>query len=121
MLVPIVCVLAIKSCYRFLSRRERERSRISPLYGRRTGKEELLLGSSAGFVGKEMTRKKRERKEYIYKKKLPLCSLFCSSNWLAAERPQHYTIQCECKDLRIIIDDGIKNGGEKDSYRSVGG
>jgi hypothetical protein len=65
-----------------------------------------------------MTRKKRERKEYIYicEKKVAFRSLFCSTNWLAAERPQHYTIQCECKDLRIIIDDGIKNGEEKEEW-----
>jgi len=62
------------------------------------------------LVGKEMTRKKRERKEYICKKKtcIPFFVLFCSTNWLAAERPQHYTMQCECRDLIIIIEDGIK-------------
>jgi hypothetical protein len=74
------------------------------------------------LVGREMMRKERERKEYIYVKKtcIPFFVLFCSTNWLATERPQHYTMQCECKDLIMIIEDGIKNGKKK-SYKRVGG
>jgi len=68
-------------------------------------------------VGWKRDDAKKERKKRIYickkKKKLAFRSLFCSTNWLAAERPQRYTKQCQCKDLIIIIDDGIKkNEGE---------
>ncbi len=79
----------------------------------------VVIGIVVG-LGRKRDDAKKERKKRIYVKKtcIPFFVLFCSTNWLATEGPQHYTTQCECKDLIIIIEDRIKMG-RKELHRRV--
>jgi hypothetical protein len=85
----------------------------------------IVIGVVVGLGRKRDDAKKaRKKRIYICKKKkktcIPFFVLFCSTNWLAAERPQHYTTQCACKDLIIIIEDGIKIRRKELHRRVVG-
>jgi hypothetical protein len=73
----------------------------------------VVIGVVVSLGRKRDDARKREKEKNIYICKKNLHSvLFCSTNWLAAERPQYYTMQCECKDFIIIIEDGIKKRGK---------
>lgn len=90
---------SLKDCQVVQETRKGEDAHLSFVYCR-TGKEELLFASRRSDDAK----KKRKRRMYVKKrKKTCMPFVFCSTNQFAVERSQ-----CECKDLIIRIEDGVK-------------